>query len=206
MKISKVGGLAFLFCLFSFQMVAQKSYLEDADKAFQDEEKYFEAIELYKKAYVKEPGRDVKAEIIFKIAEAYRKSDQPEQAEVWYDKSIIAQYADPQAHLRLGDMKMMNGKYDEALISYQKYVAERPNDPFGKNGIEAAQKAQSWIDNPQNYIVEPVVLINSESYDFAPTFSDKKEQRINFYFFARRFYGIGCIGSNWWKFLRPLCD
>ena len=154
MKISKVVGLGFLLCLFSLQMTAQRSYLEDADKKLLKEEKYFDAIELYKKAYVKEPGRDVKAEIIFKIAEAYRLSDQPQQAEVWYDKSIIAQYADPIAKLRLGDMKMMNGKYDEALVAYQKYVAEDPSDSRGKMGIEAAEKAQAWSDNPKNYTEE----------------------------------------------------
>lgn len=180
MKISKVVGVSFLFCLFSLQMIAQRSYLDDADKALMKEEKYFEAIELYKKAYVKEPGRDVKAEIIFKIAEAYRLSDQPQQAEVWYDKSVIAQYADPIAKLRLGDMKMMNGKYDEALVAYQKYVAEDPSDPRGKMGIQAAEQAQSWADNPKNYTVEPAVLINSEFYDYNPTFSDRKNTEMIF--------------------------
>ncbi|MBL4707669.1 MAG: OmpA family protein [Flavobacteriales bacterium] len=180
MKISKVVGLGFLFCLFSLQMAAQKSYLEDADKALMKEEKYFEAIELYKKAYVKEPGRDVKAEIIFKIAEAYRLSDQPQQAEVWYDKSVIAQYTDPVAKLRLGDMKMMNGKYDEALVAFQKYVADDPTDPRGKRGIAAAEKAQAWADNPKNYTVEPAVLINSEFYDYNPTFSNRKNSELIF--------------------------
>lgn len=180
MNISRVLGFAFLTLCFSMQLVAQKSYLDDADFALYEEEKYFEAIELYKKAYVKEKGRDVKAEIIFKIAEAYRLSDQTLQAQVWYDKAIIAQYADPIAHLRLADMKMQNGKYDEALVEYQKYTAEKPTDPRGKQGIEAAKKAQEWVDNPENYIVEPVVLINSEYYDYGPTFVDKKNTEMVF--------------------------
>lgn len=180
MNISRLLGLAFLSLCFSFQVLAQKSYLDDADFALYEEEKYFEAIELYKKAYVKEKGRDVKAEIIFKIAEAYRLSDQTEQAQVWYDKSIIAQYADPIAHLRLAEMKMQNGKYDEALVEFQKYTAEKPGDPRGQQGIEAAKKAQEWADTPENYIVEPVVLINSEFYDYAPTFVDKKNMEMVF--------------------------
>ena len=162
------------------QIIAQKSYLEDADKALMQEEKYFEAIELYKKAYVKEPARDVKAQIIFKIAEAYRLSDQPMQAEVWYDKSVIAQYADPVANMRLGDMKMMNGNYDEALVAYQKYAADVPSDPRGKMGIEAAEQAQSWADNPEALIVEPAVLLNTEFYDYNPTFSDRKNMEMIF--------------------------
>lgn len=179
MKLPKVVGL-FLFCLFSVQLVAQKSFLDDADHALYKEEKYFEAIELYKKAYVKEDGRDVKAEIIFKIAESYRLSDQAEQAEVWYEKSIIAQYADPLAKLHLAAMKMQNGKYDEALVEYQKYAADVPSDPRGKMGIEAAENAQNWTDNPTNFIVEPVVLINSEYYDFGQAIADKKGMEMVF--------------------------
>jgi len=180
MKISRVVGLVFLINLFSLQLVAQKSFLDDADHALYKEEKYFEAIELYKKAYVKEDGRDVKAEIIFKIAESYRLSDQAEQAEVWYEKSIIAQYADPLAQLYLADVKMQNGKYDEALVEYQKYVAKKPTDPRGKMGIEAAEKAQKWADNPTKFIVEPVVLINSEYYDYSQAISDKKGNELVF--------------------------
>ena len=165
MKIIKVVGFA-LCCLLSATAVqAQRTFLEDADHALYQEEKYFEAIEMYKKAYVKETGRDVKAEIIFKIAEAYRLSDQAENAEVWYDKSIIAKYPDPIARLRLAEMKMQNGKYDEALVAYQKYAAAEPKDERARIGIEAAKQAQDWVDKPENYIVEPAVLLNTEFYD-----------------------------------------
>lgn len=180
MKFTTVLGFLLLMAIVPIQLQAQKSYLDDADHALYKEEKYHEAIELYKKAYVKESGRDVKAEIIFKIGESYRLSDQPEQAEVWFEKAIIAQYADPIARLRLAEVKMQNGKYDEALVEYQKYAADNPSDPRGKQGIEAAQEAQNWADNPTTYIVEPVVLINSEFYDFSPTFADKRNDELIF--------------------------
>jgi peptidoglycan-associated lipoprotein len=180
MKFTTVLGFLLLFAIVPIQLHAQKSYLDDADHALYKEEKYHEAIELYKKAYVKESGRDVKAEIIFKIGESYRLSDQPEQAEVWFEKSIIAQYADPIARLRLAEVKMQNGKYDEALVEFQKYAADNPSDPRGKQGIEAAEKAQNWADNPTTFIVEPVVLINSEFYDFSPTFADKRNEELIF--------------------------
>jgi peptidoglycan-associated lipoprotein len=180
MSLYRLLGFLLLVLVTTTSLFAQKSYLDEADHALYNEEKYFEAIEMYKKAYVKEKGRDVKAEIIFKIGEAYRLSDQAEQAEVWYDKSIIAQYVDPIAHLRLAEVKMLSGKYDEALIQFQKYAAEKPEDPRGKQGIEAAEKAQKWADNPTNYVVEPVVLLNTEFYDYAPTFGDKKNTELIF--------------------------
>ncbi|MAC95954.1 MAG: hypothetical protein CMC96_10685 [Flavobacteriales bacterium] len=180
MKFTTVLGVLLLLAIAPIQLLAQKSYLDDADHALYKEEKYHEAIEMYKKAYVKEKGRDVKAEIIFKIGESYRLSDQTEQAEVWYEKAIIAQYADPVARLHLANMKMQNGKYDEALVEFQKYAADNPSDPRGKLGVEAAQKAQTWADNPTTYTVEPVVLINSEFYDFSPTFADKRNDELIF--------------------------
>src|SRR5690606_19995319 len=161
MKFVRLLGLV-LFLLACVEVNAQRTYLQDADFALYEEEKYYEAIELYKKAYTKEKGRDVKAEIIFKIAEAYRLSDQTEQAAVWYDKAVLAQYPDPITHLHLADMKMKLGNYDEAIVSYQKYMSAKPSDPAGQRGIESAEKAQKWADNPSKYIVEPVVLINSE--------------------------------------------
>jgi len=180
MKIIKAVGISLLLSLFSFQLVAQKSYLEEADHKLYKEEKYFEAIEMYKKAYVKEKGRDVKAEIIYKIAESYRLSGQSEQAEVWYEKAIIAQYDEPKAHLYLADMKMNRGKYDEALVEYQKYAAKQPSDPRGKMGIESAEKAQQWNDKPKNLIVEPVVLLNSEYREYSATFADKRNTELIF--------------------------
>ena len=179
----KLGRLVcLLFFVFGAYVTAsaQRTYLEDADFALYQEEKYHEAIELYKKAYTKEKGSDVKAEIIFKIAEAYRLSDETEQAAVWYDKAILAQYQDPIAYLHLGEMKMKLGQYDEAIVQFQKYIAANPSDPRGQLGVESAQEAQKWSDNPTKYIVEPVVLINSEYYDYSPTFVDRKNEEMIF--------------------------
>ena len=180
MKIFKAAGIFLILSLISFQMLAQKSYLDEADHKLYQEEKYFEAIQMYKKAYEKEKGRNVKSEIIYKIAESYRLSGQSEQAEVWYEKAILAQYDEPKAHLYLADVKMNRGKYDEALVEYQKYVAKQPSDPRGKLGIESAEKAQQWNDNPKNFIVEPVVLLNSEYREYSPAFADKRNSELIF--------------------------
>ena len=180
MKLGRLLCLVF-FVFGAYQSAsAQRTYLEDADFALYQEEKYHEAIELYKKAYTKEKKSEVKAEIIFKIAEAYRLSNETEQAAVWYDKAIMAQYQDPVAHLHLGDVYMELGRYDQAINQYQKYIVAKPSDPKGQLGVESAEKAQKWADNPTKYIVEPVVLINSEFYDYSPTFVDRKNDEMIF--------------------------
>ncbi|NBG66588.1 OmpA family protein [Acidiluteibacter ferrifornacis] len=180
MNYNKLVGLFFFAFIFSLNISAQKNFLEEADHALYKEGKYFDAIEMYKKAYTKEKGRDVKAEIIFKIAESYRLSDQAEQAEVWYDKAILARYNNPLSYLHLGEMKMLNGKYDEAIVQFKKYIAEVPEDPRGEQGVKSAQDAQKWKDQPTKYVVEPMSLLNSEGYDFSPTFADKNNEEIIF--------------------------
>lgn len=180
MKYTTLLGLLLFVIIAPIQTYAQKSFLDDADHAFFQEEKYHKAIEMYKKAYVKESGRDVKAKIIFQIAEAYRLTDLHEDAAVWYEKAIVAQYPDPIARYRLGEMKMQSGLYDEAIVEFQKYSALNPNDYKGGKGVKSAQQAQEWGDNPTNYVVEPVVLLNSEAYDYAPVFSSRKNDEIVF--------------------------
>ena len=58
-----------------------------ADLAF-DNEQYFVAAELYKKAYKKTKNRALKAEIIFKQAECYRKSLNYKRASSYYKRAI----------------------------------------------------------------------------------------------------------------------
>ena len=78
--------------------------MADADKAFASRE-YFNAIELYKKAYTKVKKKDEKALVIFKTAECYRLIGDNKQAEAWYTKAIKANYSDPKAYLYLANAK-----------------------------------------------------------------------------------------------------
>ena len=75
--------------LLSAVVSAQKDYKNEADVAFSGY-KYYQAIEMYKKAYTKESKAEVKAEILYQIAECYRLKQDGKQAAVWYEKSIKA--------------------------------------------------------------------------------------------------------------------
>lgn len=185
---SKIIGL--LFLLVTIPVLAQKNYKKEADVAFEGE-KYYKCIELYKKAYEKERKASVKAEILFKIGEAYRLSDNCGDAIVWYDKAIKAQYSDPIVYLHIADCYRLQGKYDEAIVNYNKFKAANPQDKRGEEGIKACEQAQQWIEKPTRYVITPMPFINSEQYDFSPTFADKKNQLI--YFTSTR---IGSTGEG----------
>ena len=180
MKIVKLALIALAgVIVFSVSAFAQKNFLKDADKSFNSHE-YFTAIELYKKAYTGAKKKEDKAKIIFQTAECYRMINDTKSAEQWYEKAIKANYPDPKAKLYLADAKKINGKYDEALIQYNSYKKDVPNDPRGENGAKSCELAQKWKDIPSRYRVENVSQINSKQLDFCPSYIDKKYTSLYF--------------------------
>jgi len=103
MKTIKILNLLAVAMLFSLSLNAQKNYKLEADVSFSGL-KYYQAIDLYKKAYTKEKSKEVKSEILFKIAECYRLKEDGTQAAVWYSKAITAKYDDPIAILYLANI------------------------------------------------------------------------------------------------------
>lgn len=165
--------------LLSSNIMAQKNFSKDAEKAFKNRE-FFNAIELYKKAYTKAKKKEEKAFIIFQTAECYRLIGDAKQADAWYTKAIKANYTDPKAKLYLADAKKTLEKYNEALIEYNNYKKEAPSDPKGEDGAKSCELAQKWKDNPTRYKVENVALLNTKEPDFAPSYADKKYNKLYF--------------------------
>lgn len=172
------AGLAIIL-FFSTAAVAQKNFSKDADKAF-DNQEYFNAIELYKKAYTKIKKKDEKARNIFMTAECYRMINDNKQAEAWYIKAIKANYPDPKATLYLADAKKAQEKYNEALIEYNNYKKLVPSDPRGEDGAKSCELAQKWKDAPTRYKVDNMAQINTKDPDFCPMYADKKYNKIYF--------------------------
>ncbi|MEO8589989.1 MAG: OmpA family protein [Flavobacteriales bacterium] len=165
--------------LFSTVAMAQGRLADEADDAF-TKGFYFNAIELYKKAYTVEKKASVKAELIYKVAESYRALGDVQQAEVWYEKANKAQLADPTGYYWIGEMLKQQGKYADAIAAFNKYKEKKPGDARADAGIAACQMAQKWADSPTRYSVDPEVLLNTPNYDFTPAFSDKKNETIVF--------------------------
>ena len=141
---------------------------------------YFEALELYKKAYTTEKDVKEKARLIFMVGECYRALGDAEQQQVWYEKANKARYPDPITYLYIGEALKEQGKYAEAVASYKKYKEKNPGDLRADAGISASEIAQQWTDDPTRYTVSPEVLLNTQQYDYTPTFSDKKNNEVIF--------------------------
>ncbi|MBK7944477.1 MAG: tetratricopeptide repeat protein [Flavobacteriales bacterium] len=168
MNTRKILACLAALLLISTSALAQGGRLaEEADDAY-NKGFYFNAIELYKKAYTVEKKAAVKAELIFKVAESYRMIGDVQQAQVWYEKANKAQFTDPIAHFWIAEMQRQQGKYADAIASYNRYKEKKSNDPRTEAGIAACQMAQKWKDSPTRYSVDPEVLLNTPSLITAP--------------------------------------
>lgn len=158
---------------------AQRGPTYSADIAFEKGD-YYDAATLYKKAFTKEKNKVKRAEIIYKVAESYRLTNDYKNQEVWYGKALKANYKDPACILHYADALRMNGKYDEAIVQYTAFQKAKPDDPKGEQGIQSCQQAQKWKDKPTRYKVQNVAAINTKYSDFGACISNKDNRHIIF--------------------------
>ena len=179
MNIIRIITVFTLVAVFGLTVNAQRNYKKEADVAFSGG-KYYKAIEMYKKAYTKESKNEVKAEILFQIAECYRGKNDGKAAAVWYGKSIKARYDNPIAIYYVANIYKSEGRYEDAIVEFNKYKAANPSDKRAEEGVKSCKLAKKWKDEPTRIIVNPMPLINSEDYDFSPVFADKKNKELYF--------------------------
>ncbi len=166
-----------LFC--TTLVLAQGKQSVEADDAFKAGQ-YFNAIEMYKKAYTLEKKASDKAALIFKVGECYRALGDAANAQVWYEKANKAQYTDPITYYYIGEALKEQGKYAEAIAAYNKYKEKNPGDTRADASLASCQMAQTWKDQASRYTVDPEVLLNSPQYDFSATFASKKNDEVVF--------------------------
>lgn len=154
-------------------------FIKEAENQFENEG-YYEAIDLYKKAYSKEKSIDEKGRLLFQIAECYRMVLDNEQATVWYNKALKARHDNPMSYFWIAEALREQGNFAEAITYYEKYKENSKNEMMVDQTIAECEMAQEWLDNPERYLIEPEVQINSPYYDFSPTWADKRNEMIFF--------------------------
>ena len=157
-------------------VMAQSNATKSANTEF-DKQNYFEAKDLYKKAYTKEKDKTLKTEILFKIGLCYREFNDTKNEIQWFDKAVKAKYPDPIVLLYLAQAQKMAGKYADAAVSFNKYKAAVPSDNRGELGAQSCELAAKWIQKPTRYSVSNMVGINSKFSDFAASYG-KKDYKI----------------------------
>lgn len=160
----------FFALLLTLNVSGQKRKAQRAYDAIEAGE-YFDAIDLFKDAYSKTKDRTEKAELTFMVAECYRMTNDPKNAETWFKKIAGKDYARPEATLRYAESLRKNGKYETSIEVYREYRQMVPSDPRADLGIRSCELALEWMNSPEPYNIEEIKDLNSRGSDFSPVFA-----------------------------------
>ena len=143
---------------------AQSSRLRRAERMM-DELSYSQAIEQY--TQILEDSDDPQAKI--RLAEAYRKVNDPINAEYWYGQVVRLPESEPIHKLYYGQALQQNGKCDQAREWYSLYIQEQPDDLRGQYLARACDYEEELrTKNVSVYEVQHLDF-NSALDEFSPT-------------------------------------
>jgi peptidoglycan-associated lipoprotein len=154
------------------EATAQKRKSEKAYASFNAGE-YYDAIDLFKDAYSKtnKADKNTRNELVFMIAECYRLTNDPKDAETWYKQAVRSSNSKPEAEYYLGESLKKNGKYQQAIEEFKKYKQAAPADAKADQEIRSCELAMEWMRNPEAYKVEELKELNSKESDFSPAYA-----------------------------------
>ena len=132
---------------------------------------YAKAIPYLKKAANKNSAH--KYDATLKLADCYRDIKEYKNAELFYQQAITDTTA-AIVHYNYATVLKNNGKYDEALKEFSKYLKSNPNDIKVKNAIKSFQDIKAWQSLPKEYEMNNVSEINTNKSEFCPFIYDNK--------------------------------
>lgn len=152
--------------------LAQKRRTEKAYASYNAGE-YYDAIDLFKDAYSKARKTDkaARTELSYMVAECYRLTNEPKDAETWYRLAVKSSFSKPEGQYWLAECLKKNGKYQQAVDELRKYKQIAPSDSRADQELRACELAMEWQRNPEQYKVEELKDLNSKDSDFSPAYA-----------------------------------
>ncbi len=152
--------------------------LKKADQSF-TEKNYVKAIDRYKDYLDKYEGN---TDVWYKLAVSYKEMNEPDKATSYYKKIVKTDdETNPIVHLSLGQVYMVQGKYDEARKHFLKYNQMLEfNDQLAMRYISSIENIERYYTDSSYYTKENLP-VNSKAADFGATTVDK-----SFFFLSTR--------------------
>src|SRR6478609_3601393 len=147
--------------------------LQKAKFAF-DTKKYNTAAGLYKKLYGKIKEEELQNEMLYWVAESYRRSNNFKEAFNWYEKLVNTKYPYIRIIYSYGLLLKNYERYEEANRQFGDYLFEVPGDKNAIREMKACQQAQYWKANPKKFEVIELKELNTEYSDYAPVYNHHK--------------------------------
>lgn len=158
----------FLLLLISVTLL-NSCVLNRAEKSY-DKKEYNKAIELYKRAATPD-----NAEINYRIAEAYRKSNRISESVTYYNTAIKAGYDNPEAHVNFARALKSIEQYDEARKSLNTVLETSVSDSLKRvaqyelDNLESLSKVKS---RPNYYRIKNLDDLNTQFAEYSPAYKD----------------------------------
>ena len=182
-SVARLSATILCSLLTAFAAFAQSDLTAEADQVF-ERRGYHEAAREYVALYAKvKSDIDLKGYCAFQAAESYRLYHESALATEWYDKAIGLKYGNRNSDVFLvyGDVLRDQEKFDEAVKMYGRFKDAGGNANLANNRINKANKAADMLEEPESrYVVEAMITLNSESYDFYPTFTGDDQDELVF--------------------------
>jgi peptidoglycan-associated lipoprotein len=137
----------------------------EADLAW-DKREYSGAGKIYKEIMNKPEYKEDRAAMAFRAAECYRLVNDYKNAARMYERAEKYKYG-PEAVKMRADMLKRQEEYTEAIILFNKYLEEAPNDAEAKKLLEGATLALQWKQSQECILfkVENLKKLNGRSDD-----------------------------------------
>lgn len=172
-------GISMLLMLTSCSI---NSRIQKADKKFELGE-YYAAGEMYRSVYGQIPtkkNKKQKAEVAFKMGNAYRLIENNKRAESAYKNAIRHNCKDSLVHYYYAEVLKNNGKYKEALKQYQEFEKLYPENELALAGIASCDSALNAWKKKSRYEVSQLKKFNSRFSEFCPIIVSKDGSMVYF--------------------------
>ncbi|MDR2836916.1 MAG: OmpA family protein [Bacteroidales bacterium] len=187
MKFKTTLIIIFLFLIsdcYVFSQSKDEKRIKRADKIYEMGE-YYRAAQAYNSLQRKIKNKKLKNEVYFKMGEAYYQIFDYKKAKTNYRKCVKDRELEYFASLRIGEIDIIEGNFEEALKVYTDLLEKYPNDSVAKDGYNTANAVVAWESEKIKYKVEPAKQLNSRDDDFCP-FVDEKDGYDHIYFTSVR--------------------
>jgi len=155
-----------------------------ADETYETGE-FYKAIKDYEAILKKTKNKKQKTEISFKIAEASFLINDYRKARRYFRQTAKDRDYEKHSKIRLAEIEIQEGNFEQAVNYYKEVLETSPGDSVATKGIESANLAIKWGEQPTRYVIETARYLNSKKNDFSP-YVDEKGGYDHVYFTSTR--------------------
>ncbi len=133
---------------------------------------YSEALSILNRSWQKE--NTDKQEITLLMAECYYKQNNIQQAQEWYEKTLVYGNPEPVTLFHYAQILRSSGNYRKAKEYFLIYYERVPGDQRANILAGYCDSVLVWQDIPPVYEVKNVASLNSEQSEFGPVFYENR--------------------------------